>query len=138
MYDPAVLRKQLIRHESYERKPYRDSEGIITIGVGWNLEEHGLPDDMIDRLLDMSITSAELTLGALLPGWETKLNNTRQIVLLDMAFNLGQHRLGGFKKMWAAVKAQDWEEAANQMMDSKWAGQVGVRASQLAGAMRLG
>ncbi|KKM82461.1 hypothetical protein LCGC14_1319200, partial [marine sediment metagenome] len=56
----------------------------------------------------------------------------------NMAFNLGQHRLGEFVKMWAAIRAEDWEKAAVEMLDSTWAGQVGPRAPRLARRMARG
>jgi lysozyme len=63
--------------------------------------------------------------------WWRGLNDTRQRVLANMCFNLGYPRLSKFKKFLAAAKDQDWETAADEMMDSKWATQVGDRAVRL-------
>jgi len=54
-----------------------------------------------------------------------------QHVLLNMMFNMGMTRLAGFKKMLAALDAGDYAEMAVQMMDSKWATQVGPRSTRL-------
>ena len=137
-YDRAMLRGELSRDEGRERFPYRDTEGILTIGVGWNLEANGIPEDMIDRLLDIGIEHAEIDVGVLYPEWRNTLNGVRQRVLLNMAFNLGRVRLAGFRNMWAAVRAQEWDRAAAEMLDSKWARQVGPRAHRLSEMMRLG
>jgi len=66
------------------------------------------------------------------------LDAVRQRVVIDMAFNIGVPRLTGFKKMWAAIHCGDYEEAALEMMDSKWARQVGRRAERLSDMMRKG
>lgn len=97
----------------------------------------------MDQVLIHDIeTIAIPTLDKLLPGWRNKyqtgLNKVRREILLNMAFNMGLPTLAKFKKMWAAIKLQDWEEAAKQMLDSKWAKQVGYRANELADAMRTG
>jgi len=137
-YDRPRLRSELSRDEGRERFPYRDTEGILTIGVGWNLEANGLPEHLIDELLDIGIRAAESDLDVLMPGWREHLSAVRQRVLLNMAFNLGRVRLAGFRQMWQAIREQNWAEAAIQMLDSKWARQVGPRAARLAEMMRLG
>jgi lysozyme len=55
-----------------------------------------------------------------------------------MIFNIGMPRFKQFKKMIAALEEGDWSEAANQMMDSKWAKQVGKRAERLRDMMETG
>lgn len=81
------------------------------------------------------------TLDRLLPNWhkrESGLNKVRREILLNMAFNMGLKTFRGFPKFWKAIKAKDWQEAAAQMLDSKWARQVGYRAKELAEAMESG
>jgi len=53
-----------------------------------------------------------------------------------MAFNLGQPRLAGFKKLRAAVLAGDWDLAAAEALDSRWASQIGRRAVEVAALLR--
>jgi len=57
---------------------------------------------------------------------------------MDMAFNMGVPRLCKFKKMWAAIYAGDYNTAAIEMLDSRWATQVGTRAIKLSKAMEEG
>ena len=71
-------------------------------------------------------------------GWWSDLDDTRQRVLANMAFNLGLPRLNKFVKFLTAVQASDWEKAAIEMMDSKWATQVGNRAVRLKEKMLKG
>ena len=137
-YDRQMLRAELSRDEGRKQFPYRDSEGILTIGVGWNLEANGLPENIIDMLLDLGIQRAETDLGVLYPGWREHLNAARQRALLNMAFNLGRLRLAKFHNMWQAIRDHDWDRAALEMLDSKWARQVGARAHRLSEMMRLG
>jgi len=55
-----------------------------------------------------------------------------------MAYNLGIAGLNKFRKMWAAIDVADYATAAEEMLDSKWAKQVGVRAIRLSRRMRTG
>jgi lysozyme len=136
MYDRAKFKKVLTRHEGYEKKPYVDTVGKITIGVGWNLTDNGLPDEIIERLLDISINMAEAMLDARIPWWR-KLDDARQAVVLNMAFNMGG-KLFTFVNTIAAIKRGEWEKAADGMRASKWAKQVGKRAEELARIMETG
>ena len=68
-------------------------------------------------------------------GWYRHLNDTRKMVLIDMCFNLGMPRLKKFKRMIAAMERIDYTNAAAEMLDSRWARQVGNRAIELADMM---
>ena len=127
----------LRRDEGVAYKPYRDTEGILTIGVGRNLEDRGISDDEMDFLLanDLKWVVVDLDRGA--PWWREMTTN-RQRALANMVFNLGWPRLSGFKKMLAALEAGDYDEAANQALDSRWAIQVGARAERIAELFRSG
>lgn len=129
-YNLARLKADLHRDEARRIKPYRDTEGLLTIGVGWNLDHNGLPDDVIDTLLVRGIDQAEEALDNIEPAWRL-LDENRQLVLLNMAFNLGQTRLAGFRNMWAAIRSGHLDEVPRHMLDSKWAKQVGPRATRL-------
>jgi len=63
--------------------------------------------------------------------WWRGLSDDRMRVMANMCFNLGYPRLSKFKKFLAAMQEEDWETAAEEMMDSKWATQVGDRAKRL-------
>ena len=67
-----------------------------------------------------------------------RLDAVRQLVLVDMAFNLGVPRLSKFKKMWAAIHEEKFDVAAKEMLDSRWANQVKSRSTKLAHAMHHG
>jgi len=129
------LRNSLIQHEAMRLSPYRDTEGKLTIGVGHNLDDKPISSRAALLILDDDIDDAVADLDNAFPWWRD-LDNTRQNVLAEMSFNLGISRLKGFMKMWAALKINDYKGAADEMLDSKWARQVGKRANTLANMMR--
>ena len=88
-------------------------------------------------LLKNDIARVKTELHVLMP-FLPSLSETRQAALIDMAFNLGISRFMTFKKMIAALKRNDFEEGARQMLDSRWANQVGQRAIRLSEIMRTG
>jgi lysozyme len=164
MFDRQKLIGILKQHEAVKPDVYLDEFGYHTVGVGFNLDESpgtpsplaqqactqcGVPfqsvysgqlaltSDQIDQLLGVSIDACIPNLNSIFPDFD-QIADDRQIVLIDMMFNLGKPRFLGFQGMIAAVKAADWAGAATQMLNSKWASQVGPRAKQDAQAMQTG
>ncbi len=135
--DFATLRLRIKVEEDLRLKPYVDSAGKMTIGYGRNLTDSGITQleaaDMLENDLQKHISD----LYRAYPYVET-LDGVRQIVLADMCFNLGIARLSQFVKMWDAVQRGDFVDAAREMLDSKWARQVGQRAVDLAVGMERG
>lgn len=136
-YNREELIDQLIDHEGMELEVYEDSLGIPTIGIGRNLVDRGITEDEARFLCNNDIDIVERELVAEFP-IVAELDSIRQRVLIDMAFNVGVPRLTGFRKMWAAIHCGDYAEAAVEMMDSKWARQVGRRAKRLSSMMETG
>lgn len=126
-----------MKHEGVRAKPYIDTVGKLSIGVGRNLDDVGLRPDEIDYLL-ANDTAVAINDARFLCDDFDALSPNRQRVLVSMAFNLGRSRLAGFRKMFAAIDAGDFAEAAKQMLDSRWASQVGKRARELASMMENG
>ena len=131
-----LLRSQLERHEGLRLKPYLDTVGKLTVGYGRNLEDVGISRDEADFMLDNDIDQVERQLETV--DEYRDLDPIRQTVIGNMAFNLGFAGLMGFKNMWAAIGRRDWDRAADEMLNSKWARQVGVRAVELSEIMRTG
>jgi lysozyme len=132
-----ILKAQLSTDEGYRQKPYRDTVGKLTIGVGRNLDDIGVNDAEISLMLDNDIARAEAAAYRLVPTFED-LSDVRKAVIVNMAFNLGERTLGGFHDTLQAIAEQRWEDAADHMLESHWASQVGARAQRLAQAMRDG
>ena len=136
MVDLVRLKDTLKRHEGVKNKLYHDSLGIPTIGVGRNLERW-LSDDEVDHLLNNDIRDALLSATRIFDRFN-KLSDVRREVIVNMIFNLGESRFRGFKKMIMAVELGDFKKASIEMLDSRWAKQVGNRATELSSMMRGG
>jgi lysozyme len=133
-----LIKEQLVRHEGLRLKPYRCTAGKLTIGIGRNLDDCGVSQSEAYIMLINDIMNCEKQLQAKIPDIYNGLDEVRKSVLLNMCFNLGISGLLGFKNTLAFVKAGDWERAANNMLVSKWAKQVGRRAIELSELMRKG
>ena len=135
-----IVRAQLKIDEGTVPHAYMDSEGYWTIGVGRLIDKrlggHLRPDE-IDFLLDNDIERAEEEAKAMFPGFQG-LSDARKAVLVNMAFNLGRERLAAFQRFREAIAAQEWDRAAGEMLDSRWAEQVGIRAQRLSKQMKEG
>lgn len=147
----SQLTEMLIRHEGLRLKSYRDSKGILTIGVGRNIEGNGFSYEELSMLginanydfetlkitkeqalylLDNDMTTTIALLSSEVTIFRT-LDEVRKDVLIDMCFNLGINKFLGFKKMLNSLGNKDYLEASKEMMDSKWATDVGYRAEEL-------
>ena len=137
MFDRQKLIQQLRRHEGERLKPYRCTAGKLTIGVGRNLDDRGITAEESAYLLNNDIDKAWSDLKERIP-WMTGLNDVRQRVLLDMAFNLGIDGLMKFKNTLATIQLGQYDKASNMMLNTLWAKQVGARARRLAKMMQTG
>lgn len=136
--DIDKLKAQLKRHEGIRLYPYPDTAipPRITIGVGRNLTDRGISMVTVEQMLDEDVQLVLVELIKL--SWFNTLNEVRQRVIADMAFNMGVPGLFKFYHMIVAILAENYTEAAHQMLDSEWAKQVGLRANELANMMRSG
>lgn len=126
----------LKEHEGFRSKPYKDSTGHLTIGYGRNLEDVGISEEEAEYLLHNDIEKAEESLNYIFD--TSKLSENRYMAFLDMMFNLGSRKFLTFRKMIAAVRRGDFIKASEEMLDSKWAKQVGKRATELSEMVRRG
>lgn len=132
------LIEQLKRHEGLRLKPYRCTAGKLTIGYGRNLEDRGITQGEAESMLWRDVAEVRDYLEDVFDAWWFSLDGVRQAVLVNMAFNLGGPGLLKFRKMIDAVSWGRWEDAAREMLDSRWAQQVGNRATELAKQMETG
>jgi lysozyme len=132
-----IAKADLEVDEGRRAKPYRCTAGKLSIGIGRNLDDKGLSQQEIDFLFENDLTDAERDARSLVVTFD-KLTDVRKAVCLNLAFNLGRSRLAGFKRFLEAIHAEAWEQAASEMLDSRWRQQVGDRAVRLAKQMRDG
>jgi len=131
------LEALLVDHEGERLKPYRCTQGFLTIGVGRNLDAKGISQEESRFMLANDIRDAERDARTFFPEFGY-LTANRQIVLIDMAFNLGLGGLVKFRNFRYALEKRDYTTAAAEMLNSRWSGQVGRRAETLARMMRDG
>ena len=131
------LIEQVKRDEGLRLKPYKDSVGKLTIGYGRNLDDEGISQAEADVLLNNDIIAAMSQLHSFLP-WTDSLDEPRRAVLINMAFNMGIYSLLKFKTTLGHIQAAEYGAAAESMLASLWAAQVGPRAQRLAIQMEKG
>lgn len=137
MFNMETLQRELVRDEGLRLTPYECTAGKLTIGVGRNIQDVGITQDEAMVLLKNDIERCRIELNRAVPWW-TRMSDTRQRVFLNMVFNVGISRFLGFRKMLSAAQSNDWDTAVKEMLDSRWANQVGDRAKRLAEMMRRG
>ncbi len=141
--DRQKLNAQLMRHEGSVRDAdglhiaYRCPAGKLTIGYGHNLDFNPVPglgvgsrlnEEQARRLLEADVLDVQKRMEGCLP-WTAGMDAARYCVLVNLAFNIGIGGLLQFKRMLAALKAKDYATAVAEMLDSKWATDVGPRRS---------
>ena len=146
---------QLLQHEGTRQYSYKDRDGR-SIGIGFNLNDKDnqriladmgynvqnviagkvrLTEPVIRELYETSVAKATKDANKWIPNLSEQPENVQKAVI-DMSFNLGATKLAGFAKTRAALINKDYKEASKQMMDSKWAKQVGKRANTLSEMVR--
>ena len=129
------LKHSLIAHEGYEKFPYIDSVGKMTIGIGYNISDRGMTDEWINTQYLEDVTYFYSKWNEF--PWFAKLNEARQIVLIDFSF-MGWQKVLEFKGLFKALALDDYEQASKEMLHSEWADQVKNRSTQLAQGMLSG
>jgi len=125
------IQDQLILHEGKRLKPYKDTKGKWTVGVGRNfsdvqfttrelvdLMQGGITDKWCLMLLDNDLNGVLKDLSHF--NWFDVMSDTRKKVIIDMVFNLGIIRFKGFKKTIDYLSIGNYEMASIEMLDSKW------------------
>lgn len=154
MISKDIIIQRLCFNEGFKQYPYKCKAGKLTIGVGHNLDNCPLTKQEKEFIghdgRSKPITKAQAfyllrndiervlnSLNRKIPWWKN-LNEDRQYVLLDMCFQLGIDGLLGFKKMLSAMGIGNFERAAEECLDSKYARQVPIRAERNRRAIETG
>jgi lysozyme len=131
------LIRQLKRHEGMKLKLYKCSAKKWSIGIGRNLQDIGISEDEAETLLRHDIIEATNQLLNAFP-WAGALNDARGSAMINFTFNVGIGTVKKFTNTLAYMEAGEWDKAADEMMDSKWAKQVGNRAIEVTEQIRTG
>lgn len=127
----ALLKEQ----EGLRLQKYFCTAGVLTIGYGHNLEK-GINKATADFIFQEDVKEVVEPLTKL--SWFNKLSQVRQEVIINMTFNLGLPRLLLFKKFIKALEEENFDLASKEMLNSKWASQVGFRSQHLSIIMKHG
>ena len=143
--DIEKLREQLKIDEGCVYELYNDHLGYATFGIGHLVTEsdpeHGsdigteVSESRVVEAFEQDVQTVLSDCAILYPDFD-ELPEEAQQVIANMMFNIGRPRLSAFKGMKAGVDARDWNEAADQMVDSRWYRQVGARAERLVERIR--
>ena len=147
-----ALIEQLKRHAGFRDWPHQCSAHKRTIGYGYNIDANplklsayeldrfcakGITEKTAENLLIDQVYKLRFALEGKFPWW-SKLNEARQGVLINMAYDLGLNGLMEFKKTMACIEHGDYAKASKEMLHSGWAIQVAGRAKELSEQMKTG
>jgi lysozyme len=124
------LKKILLKYEGLRLKPYTDTAGKLTIGIGRNLSDNGISTTEAYFMFGNDLTRTIKELEGYT--WYLMQPENVQMALANMCFNLGLSKILDFTKMIRALINKDYTTAAKEALNSKWAKQVGQRATDIA------
>lgn len=132
-----AVRDELIADEGLRLRPYQDSLGTWTIGIGRNLTGKGLTEAEALDLCDHDIYECIADLQTF--RWFASLNGPRTCAVINLRFNLGPERFRTFKRFLAALTGEKYETAARELAASKWYSQVQPsRRNRIVRQIRIG
>jgi|TARA_R100001463_G_scaffold32775_2_gene73220 lysozyme len=135
------LKDRIKEHEGFRNTIYKDSLGFATIGYGHLVKEddpfvegHTYSQKLLNDYFELDFTNAVVGAEKLLGNQD--MNYKAKCVIIEMVFQLGMTGVSKFKNTLKAVKKEDWDTAADEMLDSVWAEQTPERANELSSTMR--
>ena len=135
------LTTSLRKHEGFRSTVYTCTAGKLTIGIGRCIDisvaGSGITQAEAEYLLRQDINRFTSMTRGLIVTFDS-LDDVRQETLVELCFNMGPANLGKFTRMLAAIDVKDWDTAAAELLDSRYAAQVGQRAITLANQLRIG
>jgi lysozyme len=122
------------RHEGLSLQLYKDSVGKTTIGYGRNIEDIGISQEEAEYLLQNDLSRAYNEVRKY--DWFHSLSVARQAAVTDLMLNLGPKKFATFKRFIWAMDNSDWEAAENELKNSLWWSQVGMRGPEIVNLIR--
>jgi lysozyme len=125
--DKQIIKDRLIDFEAMVLQPYKCASGFLSLGVGRNLDANGISEEEALYLLNNDI---EAVIDKLDKHWKVwrSFPIAAQYVCIDLVFNMGINAWMSFRKTRAYMELGQWEEASKELLNSKYATQVGRRA----------
>ena len=137
---PAMLQKMLIYDEGFRDTAYRDTEGFLTIGIGFCLDRIKMPMAVAKFWLNLIMKDIERQLQSREQLFRIykKLDSIRKMAVLNMCYQMGVEGVAGFTNMWRYLEKQDYDNAAREAALSTWARQTPSRAKRIAAVIKTG
>ena len=129
------LLESIKHHEGFVEHVYDDSLGIPTIGYGFAIKDLVLDEDIAEEILIRKLERLKRNANSRFR-WLEDMPVVVQEVILNMCYQLGVTGVSKFRKAISALQEGDWDEAANEMLDSLWARQTPNRATELSNIVR--
>ena len=129
------LLESIKHHEGFVEHVYDDSLGIPTIGYGFAIKDLVLQEDLCDEILLRKLRILGRSVMGKFPFFDSLPSDCKD-VLMEMCYQLGVTGVSKFKKALKAMEDGDWEKAADEMLDSKWAKQTPNRAKEMSDIIR--
>lgn len=130
------LTSLIAKHEGLRLDPYKDSVGVWTVGYGHNCQDKPISNDIAEHLLEDDVRDSIHDCQTF--NWFGGLDEVRSAIVVNMCFNLGLSRFSRFKKTIGYIEIGEYDMAADEMLRSLWAEQVGSRAKELSEMMATG
>ena len=129
------LLESIKKHEGFVEHVYDDSLGIPTIGYGFAIKDLILDEDIAEEILIRKLERLKRNACGRFK-WLEDMPIDVQGVIIEMCYQLGVTGVSKFKKTISLLRDGDWDEAANEMLDSLWARQTPNRATELSNIVR--
>ena len=117
--DLLKLKQSIKKHEGLKLKPYHCPKGKLTIGYGRNLEDNGITIHEAEKMLETDLLNIKLELVDNIKFFHN-LDDIRQNVLIEMAYQMGTPKLLSFKNTLKFMEKKDFINASKEMLNSKW------------------
>lgn len=129
------LLEKIKHHEGFVDHVYKCTEGFDTIGYGFAIKDLVIPEHIAEELLILKLEKLQKNANSRF-NWLEDVPQEVQEVVLNMCYQLGITGVSKFKKALKAMQDGNWEKAADEMLDSKWARQTPNRAKELSNIVR--
>ena len=129
------LLKKIKHHEGFVGHVYKCTEGFDTIGYGFAIKDLEMPEHIAEELLILKLEKLQKNANSRFK-WLEDMPQEVQEVVINMCYQLGINGVSKFRKAISAMQEGDWEEAADEMLDSLWARQTPNRAKELSDIVR--
>jgi len=129
------LLEKIKEHEGFVEHVYDDSLGIPTIGYGFAIKDLVLDEDIAEEILIRKLEKLKRNAISRFK-WLEDMPQEVQEVVINMCYQLGVTGVSKFRKAISALQEGEWNEAADEMLDSLWAKQTPNRATELSNIVR--